>query len=108
MRSITYNSSGTPRERAFWFADGVRYFDYDGGSSPNMKSEAVAINAAGCAVGWTQATDGAWVYLARWKATGSCLFNDGVNLTHLGGGNSGAQGINSANVAVGNSMTGAG
>ena len=102
--SIGFNSGGTPRQRAFWYSDGVRHFDYVSGS-PNMKSEAVGVNAAGCAVGWTQATDGAWVYLARWKAADTCPFNDGVNLTHLGGGNTGGQGINSANLMVGYSLT---
>lgn len=103
--SITYNSAGTPRERAFWYAGGVRHFDFDGGSSPNMKSEALAINAAGCAVGWTQATDGASVYLAGWKAADTCAFNDSLNLTHLGGANTAGQGINSAHLVVGVSLT---
>ena len=102
--SIEFNSAGTPRQRAFWYSDGVRHFDFESGS-PNMRSEAVGVNAAGCAVGWTQATDGAWVYLARWKAADTCPFNDGVNLTHLGGANTGGQAINSANLMVGYSLT---
>jgi len=105
--SIMFNSGGTPRQRAFWYSDGVRHFDYESGS-PNMKSEAVGINAAGCAVGWTQATDGVGVYLARWKAADTCPFNHGVNLTNLGGANTGGQAINSANLVVGYSQTGTG
>ena len=105
--SIDFNSGGTSRQRAFWYSDGVRHFDYESGS-PNMKSEAVGIGAAGCAVGWTQATDGAGVYLARWKAADTCPLNDGVNLTHLGGANTGGQAVNSANLIVGYSQTGAG
>jgi len=105
--SIMFNSGGTPRQRAFWYSDGVRHFDYESGS-PNMQSKAMGVNAAGCAVGWTQATDGAWVYLARWKAADTCPFNDGVNLTHLGTANSSGQAINSANLMAGYSQTGTG
>lgn len=103
--SIIYNSSGTPRKREFHYADGIRHFDYDGGSSPNMKSEALAVNDSGCAVGWTQNADGAPIYIAVWKAADTCPFNDSVNLTGLGGLNSSGQGINNDNLMVGYSKT---
>jgi len=103
---IEYNSSGTWRKRAFYYSGGVRSFDYDGGSSPNMKSAALAVNASGCAVGRTQLTDLAPIYIAVWKAAETCPFNDAINLTGLGGLQTAAQGINAANLVVGYSKTG--
>ena len=107
--SIMYNSSGTPRQRAFHYSRGVRSFDYDGGSSPNMRSAALAVNTFGCAVGWTQAADGAPIYLATWKAADSCPFNDSIALVStLGGLQTEGRGINTAHHVVGSSETGAG
>ncbi len=106
--SISFNSGGTPRERAFWYSEGVRHFDFDGGSAPNMRSSALAVNAAGCAVGWTQATDGAPIYLATWKAADSCPFNDSISYEGLGGSSTAGRGINAAHQVVGTSETGGG
>ena len=106
--SISFNSGGTPRQRAFWYSDGVRHFDFTGGSAPNMQSKALAVNAAGCAVGWTQATDVAPIYLAIWKAADSCPFNDSISYEGLGGLSTAGRGINNAHQVVGTSETGAG
>jgi len=103
--SISYNSSGTARERAFWYSDGVRHFDYDGGGTPNMKSGALAVNDTGCAIGWTQATDGAPIHIAGFKAADSCPFNHSINFTSLGGLSTSALGINNADLMVGYSET---
>ncbi len=106
--SIEYNSFGTSRQRAFYYSGGVRSFDFDGGSSPNMRSAALAVNASGCAVGWTQAADGAPIYLATWKAAASCPFNDSISYESLGGDSTAGRGINAAHQVVGTSETGAG
>lgn len=106
--SISFNSGGTPRERAFWYSEGVRHFDFDGGSAPNMKSSALAVNDAGCAVGWTQATDGAPIYLATWKAADSCPFNNSISYEGLGGSSTAGRGINATHQVVGTSETDAG
>ncbi len=105
--SIEFYSQGTYRRRAFFFSGGVRDFDYDGGSSPNMRSSALAVNTAGCAVGWTQAFDAAPIYLALWKAADSCPFNDTLFLYSLGGSNTAGRGINDDNLVVGYSETAA-
>ncbi len=105
--SIMVDSHGTPRRRAFYFSAGVRSFDYDS-SSPNMMSSALAVNTAGCAVGWTQATDAAPIYLALWKAAESCPFNDTLFLYSLGGSNTAGRGINDDNLVVGSSATAGG
>jgi len=103
--SIGYNSQGTIRERAFYYSGGVRGFDFDAGSAPNMKSGALAVDDAGCAVGWTQNTDGAPVYFEMFKAADSCPHNDTIFGANLGGVNSTAYGVNNGGLMVGVSKT---
>lgn len=103
--SIMFYSGGTYRQRAFYYSDGVRIFDYDGSGSSTMRSEAAAINDAGCAVGWTQAADGAPIYLATWKAVETCPFDDSISYSSLGGSWTSGRGINAAHQVVGTSET---
>lgn len=103
--SIMFYSGGTYRQRAFFYSDGVRSFDFDGSGSSTMRSEAAAVNAAGCAVGWTQAADAAPIYMASWKAADSCPFNDSISYLGLGGSLTGGRGINAGHMAVGTSET---
>ncbi len=106
--SFGYYSAGTIRERAFYYSGGLRNFDFDAGGAPNMTSSALAVDDAGCAVGWTQNTDGAPVYFEMFHAADSCPHNDTIFGANLGGLNSTAYGINNAGLMVGVSLTDAG
>jgi probable HAF family extracellular repeat protein len=94
---------GTPYRRAFAWVAGTRTTDWSS-SYPRLRSEILAVNDAGCGVGWQQSTDLASIYLRVFKAAPTCAWNDTVILASLGGSATYGNGINGAEQVVGVSM----
>lgn len=88
-------------QRAFTWSSNVRTDDFVSGY-PNLQSQALAVNAEGCAVGWGQTSALAPIYLEVW-ATGSCAYN-GIFMTSLGGSSTQGRAVNASGQIAGTSQ----